>query len=242
METCQLIVDSNARENELASRIEERGLKVERKALKTGDVAIVYKGKTILAERKSVDDLAAGIAHPHRFVDGQRARLAGEAADSPNTISLVLLHGIRPACDAYTRLGFGNGISGETFHSVIQQSMLPPYNLPILHSSSLDGLADQVALLQRNLIAGNFDREGYIDADAKPPNLSRKRRAETPVDILICMIVAIPGFSQKKAAALVELYPSLSALVGASEAELAAVRVGEHQLGRMLAKRLRSVV
>ena len=239
--TCELIVDSNAHENEFASRIEERGLTVTRAALKTGDVAIVYHGKTILAERKSVADLAAGIAPPHRFIDGQRARLVGEAADNPNTISLVLLHGTRPACDPKTRLGFGHGISGETFHSIVQQSMLPPYNLPILHSISLDGLAEQVVLLRRNLIDGKFDREGLIDSDAKPPSLSRKRRIDTPTDMLIRMLVAIPGFSEKKANAVVERYPSLSSLLSASVSELASVKVGERQLGPMLAKRLRSV-
>lgn len=240
--SCELIVDTNAHENELAARIEERGVVVKRATLKTGDVALVYHGMTILAERKSVDDLASGIAYPYRFTDGQRARLAGEAAENTNTISILLLHGPRPDCNAITQVGFGKGVSVNTFYSVLQMTMLKPYNIPVIHSPSLDGLAFQVVLLRSNLIAGKFHAEGNIDADAKPPSLSRKRRIETPADILMRMLVAVPGCSATKAAAIVALYPNLTALISAPEAELSNVMVGKCKLGPVMAKRLRSVV
>jgi len=240
MDECTIVVDTNHHENALVLLLEERGLEVHRTALKTGDVALVYGKITILVERKSVSDLAGGIAHPSRFIHSQRQRLAGEMADNPNTFALVLVHGVRPTCDD-VRMGYGP-LTGKTWHSVVQTTQLAPYNIPIIHSVSLDGVADQIVLLRRNLVAGKFDRGVNADADAAPPPcLNRKRRADTPSDLLVGMLAALPGCSEAKGRALVAEFPSLGAIAAASEKEIASVKVGERKLGPVFAKRIRSV-
>ena len=122
-----VIVDANHNENELVLLLEERGLTVSRASLKTGDVAISNGNKTILVERKTVADLASGIDFPSRFIKSQRIRLVSEM-ENPNTIAIVLVHGVRPPFDD-SRIGYGK-ITGQVFHSVIQTTQLPPYSLP----------------------------------------------------------------------------------------------------------------
>ena len=239
MSDCVLFVDTNHHENALVLLLEERGLEVHRTALKTGDVALVYGKITILVERKSVSDLAGGIAHPSRFIHSQRHRLAGEMADNPNTFALVLVHGVRPTCDD-ARMGYGP-LTGKTWHSVVQTTQLAPYNIPVIHSVGLDGVADQLVLLRRNLIAGKFDRDVNADADAPPPCLNRKRRADTPSDLLVGMLAALPGCSEAKGRALVAEFSSLGAIAAASEREIASVKANGRKVGPVFAKRLKSV-
>ena len=241
IENAEILVDSNPGENTLAALLLERGARVQRAALKTGDIAIKHDGWTVLIERKSVNDLAAGIAHPSRFIHSQRARLAGEVLENDKTIALVLINGVRPPCDS-TFVGRST-IKGSTWHSVVQTTQLPPYRLPVLHSNVLEGAADNIVLLAKNLLNGKFGRGGLIDVDSKPPPcLKRKRATDTPTEILVAMLSSIPNCGTTKARALVSAFPTLSAILAASENEIAEIKIAGRKFGPSLAKRVKSVV
>ena len=242
-----VVVDSNAHETPFAERLEQAGLAVERRPLKTGDVLVSGRGRHFIIERKAVNDFVGnhtvGVAHNgvNRW-SAERSRLAGEAAASPSVTSLVLLHGIRPALDSQ-RHGFGRGMSGVDFYSSLMYTQLN-FGVGVVHVPDETHAADWLVLLVRNLEGGKLD-EGVaeIDKNAAPPDLSRKRaRDSTPRELITGMLGALPGVSSKKAAAVVAVYSTLSELGAADPKALAAVVCGGgRKLGPALAARVKSL-
>ena len=263
----QVVVDSNAHENPLATLLEEAGLTIERRQLKTGDILVHGNGRSFLVERKHVNDLVSSChtlsqtlpgrrrLHPSREQisnhtaashDGinrwstERSRLAGEAA-APSLTSVVLLHGVRPALDSQ-RHGYGAGMTGTDLFSSLQYTAFN-YGVHVVHMPDENQVAAWIALLARNLTRGKLDAgTAVVDRDAKPPDLSRKRaRDSTPRELVSSMLSALPGMSAKKAAAIALVYPAFTALADVDVKELAAVDCGGRKLGPALAKRVKSV-
>lgn len=252
-----VLVDACHHENALAAQLEARGVAVQRQQLKTGDVVIrAPTGATFIYELKSIENLVADVL-AGRYGNSQwaseQSRLGGEAAAGGGAVCCgILVWGELPRCDPTIRLGYGAqgpeptraGLSAEAFYTILQRAS-HAYGLQVVPQPSLSDAADWLALLARNVARGKITTPGIIDVDARPPDLTRKRKRDAdPAEMLAGMLARLPGLTDKVARLLAEAFPSMSALRDAGASELARFKAGDMKraLGPALASQLMRVL
>lgn len=249
-------VDSCHHENALAAQLEARGLEVQRQQLKTGDVVLEGpNGATYIFELKAVDNLVSDVLKG-RYGSSQwsteQSRLGGEVAAGGGAVRCgLVIWGALPRCDPTAKLGYHAagpdpraGLSGEAFHTVLQRARLA-YGLDVVVLPSLVDVADWLALLARNVETGKVTTTGALDVDARPPDLTRKRKRDAPpTELLADMLARVPGLTDKVAVSLATTYGSMAALKSAGTAELAKFKAGgmKRALGPAIACQLERVL
>jgi ERCC4-type nuclease len=239
----------------LATHLETRGLEVARQQLKTGDVVFGGpNGCTYIFELKSVDNLVSDVLKGRcgqSQWSTEQSRLGGEvAAGGGATRCGLVVWGAMPRCDPAVKLGYragpdsDTGLSGEAFHTILQRARLA-YGLDVVLLPTLADVADWLALLVRNVETGKVTTAGVLDVDARPPDLTRKRKRDAPpMELLASVLAHIPGLTAKVAAALAAKYGSMAALKAAGAAELASFKAGgmKRALGPAIAARLMGIL
>lgn len=249
MGNVKVFVDSCHHENKLVEMLKSRGLEVTRKALKTADVVLQSSGITWMYELKQATNLVSDVLggrYGHSQWSTEQSRLAGEVDVGKGATKCgLMLWGPMPICSSAHSYGHGeSGMTGEAFYTVLQRAQ-HAYNLEVVTRPTLEAAADWLALLVRNIDAEKITTPGTIDPDAKPPDLTRKRkRDDSPQELLASMLARLPGLTEKTAKLLASMYPTMSKLKAAGAVELAKFRGGDMKkaLGPAIAGQIVSVL
>lgn len=236
-----ILVDTNHAETPFAEGFEALGFNVVRQTLKTGDFVVRSAKWHVVIERKSVADLLTSytgyVKNRQTRWTTERLRLAGLQDDHPNVISVLLLHGARPDIDPGKRYGHDGNVTGEEFNAGLLHTAFN-YRVHVVNYTSAEDAIKWVGLVARQMQAGKI-REEEGDANAEPPNMERKPPAlASPQVSLAKMLSSLHGMSPQKAQSVVEVYPTMGALVQADERLLAKVKTPKGNLGPAMAKRI----
>jgi ERCC4-type nuclease len=217
------------RERELISRLGWPA-----KPLPVGDVWIGLSGETlmtggIVAERKSVADLEASI------MDGryreQRTRL----------LSHCQANGLRPL---YIIEGDLDRINGRLQKQALRKHLTRltlRYGVSVLQTDGLDDtaklcreLADQLHEDPKVFMTEEAAKVKYTDTIS----IHRKGNTDDPAVFASAVLQQCSGISAAGASAILAAYPTLTAVWGATEQQLAAVLNGKRKIGAVIANRL----
>jgi len=187
------------------------------------------KPGAICAERKTIADFEASI------LDGryreQRTRMTSSAATT-GARPLYILEGNMAA--GARRLGVPALMKHMTRLTI-------RYGIPVIQTANLTETKALVDLLAEQVAA---DANTFVRTDpttvAYTTTICSKKREnrDDPAVFASAVLQQCPGVSAKIADALVAEFKSLTAIWTATEAELAAVRVGTRKVGPVVAERL----
>lgn len=202
------------------------------KQLPVGDAWILNaEGFPVLViERKTTSDFESS------FLDGryreQRTRLLAYCAEHKAKPMYILEGGLD---------GRRHRMERPALQKLVHRLMLR-YGVSVWSSkhtedtaATLQLLADQVKEDPKVFIGETLS---YTDVQ----HVTKKANREDPFAFMSAALQGCPGVSAKASAAIQGVYPTLSALIGADEAQLAAIKVGERKLGPSVAKRLLSLL
>ena len=207
----------------------------ETQMLEIGDFIIQHNDKQIVVERKSWADLKSS------FNDGryseQKARLLAARDRDPTNVSVVyLLEGPVPR------------ISAEKQSRAAALKMAVRDGIAVVYSSDPSETAKVILYLDKCLCDGSLDpaaRAATVAASGYAGVVHHsKKRANAEANMAATILTSIPGVSGQKAAAIVELYPTIAALVkGLEEGEsLADIECGKRRLGPALNETIRKAL
>ena len=208
------------------------------KTLPVGDIWIGLSGEEIAAggvviERKTVADFEASI------LDGryreQRTRL----------VSYCQQHGGRPL---YIIEGEMDRMLGkfteQTLQKMLNRLMLR-YGVPVIHTASVEGTAAACRLLEAQLqeepaifVATDAGALSY----ASTVTVSKRGNRDDPKNFALAVLQGCPGISCAAATAILGAFTTLTGVLAAEEAALAAVLVGKRKVGPVVAKRLHGLL
>ena len=223
-------------ESAFAALLRAEGLEFEVKQLRTGDVMAFCRGRTWIFERKTIADFMSGYTELGGRWEAERARLAGEAQHSKAVTSDVLLIGPPPPNDGQSH-GFGRGLTGHQFWAALAD-LRYNYGVGVWHfASELEAARFVARTVAARAGQGKFDEGVAVaDRDAEPSPRDRKRARDESVDDLMAGLLArLRGMSEQKARALVDALQPRLTFHGATEAQIADVRVGKTRMGKALA-------
>ena len=251
MSSNDLVVDY--RETELIQQLTHRGLAHTVAPLPVGDIWIgvpfpveeekeakepgqsdTLAGKTggLVIERKRITDFEAS------FLDGryreQRGRILSFCQQAPPQQQhqpLYLLEG------AWTSLT--GRITKKAMIKLLNRLTLR-YQLPILHTSSVQETAEWVECLleQWKEDPASVKRTQELVKVSDGLHVQKKQNALDPKAFLVAALAQCPGVSVKVAESLATAFPSLALLLTLSPKDLEAHKVGARRLGPAVAKRL----
>ena len=207
----------------------------ETQMLEIGDFIIQHNDKQIVVERKSWADLKSS------FNDGryseQKARLLAARDRDPTNVSVVyLLEGPVPR------------ISAEKQSRAAALKMAVRDGIAVVYSSDPSETAKVILYLDKCLCDGSLDpaaRAAIVAASGYAGVVHHsQKRATAEANMAATILTSIPGVSGQKAAAIVELYPTIAALVkGLEEGEsLADIECGKRRLGPALNETIRKAL
>jgi ERCC4-type nuclease len=203
------------------------------KTLPVGDIWIGLSGEDVMAggvviERKSTNDLEASI------LDGryreQRTRLT-TYCQQRGARPLYIIEGLMDR--------IWGKLSQETLQKYLNRLMLR-YGVSVIHTESIDGTAALCRTLSSQISA---DVTMFVAADpaavsysstvkvTKAGNMDAKQFA-------LCTLQGCPGVSNAVAEAILNAFGTLTHVLAAEEASIAAVVVGKRKVGAAVAKRL----
>lgn len=199
------------------------------KQLPVGDIWIGLSGEEIIAggvvaERKSADDLEASI------LDGryreQRSRLLAYCAEK-NARPLYIIEG------DLDRL-YGRLTKQALLKYLTRLSLR--YGVAVLQTSSLNETADLARILSDQWQEDSkvFQGETVKYADT----ISASRKTNRLENLGAAMLMQCPGVSANVARALLDHFGSFAAVVKASEADLAGIKVGARKISTSVVKAL----
>ncbi len=196
--------------------------------LPVGDALIKSGEETVLViERKTTADFEAS------FLDGryreQRTRLLAFCQANKARALYILEGGVDGRVRSLTR---------PAIQKLIHRLMLR-YNVAVWVTRSLEDTAATLTLLAEQVREDPkvFQGEQLSYTDVMAP--TKKANKDDPRAFALGALQGCPGMSAKGAAAVLEACQgSLVVVMATSEAELAAVKVGERRLGPAVAKRL----
>jgi ERCC4-type nuclease len=203
--------------------------------LDIGDFTITHSEKLIVVERKSWSDLKAS------FNDGryseQKARLLAARDRDPANVSIVyILEGSVPR------------ISAEKQSRAAALKMAVRDGIAVVYSADPSETAKVILYLDKCLIDGSLDsaaRATIVAASGYAGIVQHsKKRANAEANMAATILTAIPGVSGAKAAAIVELYPTIATLIKAFEEgkSLADIECGKRRLGPALNESIRKAL
>ncbi len=196
--------------------------------LPVGDALIKRGEETVLViERKTTADFEAS------FLDGryreQRTRLLAFCQANKARALYILEGGVDGRVRSLTR---------PAIQKLIHRLMLR-YNVAVWVTRSLEDTAATLTLLAEQVREDPkvFEGEQLSYTDVMAP--TKKANKDDPRAFALGALQGCPGVSAKSAAAVLEACGgSLSGVMAAEEATLAAVKVGERRVGPAVAKRL----
>jgi len=225
----ELIVDSNANENELSTELSALGLQVTRASLDVGDVQIKSPSRTIVIERKTWEDYRQSITDKRN--DEQKLRALG----SGSHFMYVLVSPKVPEWDGKPSRGIPNM---NVFASLLKTQLRD--GLVVHWAKSVSDMARVVKYLygqlrDDKLLVSRTTRhiEAYVD--------QRKRKCATD-NPLAQMLASTSGSSIHKGEAIAACYPTMQALVNASTDDIANIKVGKQKVGMSLARKYAQIL
>ena len=249
-------VDTNSGENALYTSLVARfdDQTVRRQRLDVGDVVLTADSGTVVVERKSWADLAKSLTD--KRYEEQKARMlsfvAGAGQDEDDdaegavTASIAAVYIVEGALTGWHgkvggQMGGTSQISNAQLEAAIVMMGVRD-GIAVLRSKDKAHTTELVSYLFTKLHAGVLlstslaggGARSYAGLVAK----KRKRDNLTPETTWQVMLAQVPGMSANKAAAVAEVYPSMSALAAGSAEELADVMVPPANGGGGKARRL----
>ena len=245
-------VDSNAAEQSIRVEVEAafacgsqqppgREVTVETRRLDVADVELVCGSARVLVERKTSADLASSIGDG-RYKE-QKSRILSERAGGACTALYVVEVGSSlpdwwVSGSATAGMPLGAACAGAVMNTSVRD------HIPVLLSKDKQHTARLLVQLAKAMASGRIV-PGH-DVQGLPPQAvavhalpnTRKAKVTSPKSLAIHVLSQVPGVSTRAASALVEQYSGLNAILRASEAELADVRVGQRRLGPKCAERV----
>jgi len=207
--------------------------------LPVGDIWIGLSGEDVttggvVIERKTTNDLEASI------LDGryreQRTRLT-TYCQQRGARPLYIIEGIMDR--------IWGKLSQETLQKYLNRLMLR-YGVAVIHTDSVDSTA---ALCKT--LASQISAESAVFVYADPAALAysstvtvtKRGNREDPRNFVACALQGCPGISSAAAEAILTTFGgTLTGVMAAQEADLAAVVVGKRKLGPVVAKRLHGLL
>jgi ERCC4-type nuclease len=130
-------------------------------------------------------------------------------------------------------------LSQETLQKYLNRLMLR-YGVPVIHTDSIDGTASLCRTLSSQISA---DQAVFVAADPAAVSYSStvkvsKQGNMDAKNFALCTLQGCPGISNAMAVAILETFTTLTKVMEADEAALAAVIVGKRKIGPVVAKRL----
>lgn len=206
----RVVIDHRERGSWAAAALEETpGIEARYAELQTGDYLI--EGMALF-ERKTMADFAASV------IDGRLFQQAGRLAASAVPGVVVMEGGARELAAA--------GMSREALQGALI-SLTIIFGIPVLRA--LDGRETAKLMLYT---AGQIDRVrgGWIGGAGYRPKGRRRQQLR--------VLQALPGIGPKRAAALLETFGSIRAIMAAGSDDLAAV----HGMGSVTAAKIENVL
>lgn len=223
--------------------IPEISVKVSQLAL--GDIAIYHDEKlAIVIERKTVADICASIIDG-RFRE-QRERLLQLRTDSDGAVRIIyLIEGafVRATALADMLTDCRGGLATPTVMGAISNLLIRD-SVEVLHTNSVEESAILLCKMYHSFVAT------FVDTGKATPRLSsyKKKRADTPADVLLQQLQAIPGVGPASAMAVAQNYTSMRELCEALASPdcfktIANMRVSEKQrVGDVCARKIISML
>jgi len=166
----------------------------------------------------------------------QKARLLAARDADPNVLVVYVLEGRSPSIDA------------EKQCRAAALKMAVRDSIPVTYSDNAAETAKILLFLDKCLGDGSLDpaaRAATVAASGYAGvvhHQSKRKNAEA--NMAATLLTSIPGVSGQKAAAIVQLYPTIAALVKALEegASLAGLECGKRKLGPALNEAIRTAL
>ena len=247
-------VDTNTGETTLYTALVGRfdNQTVRRQRLDVGDVMLSAPSGTVVIERKSWADLAKSLIDK-RYVE-QKTRMLSFVAGAGQDDDDVEGGDSAPIAAVYIIEGALTGWHGKAVHLGGAPQML---NAQLEAAIVMMGVRDGIAVLRSKDKAHTTELVSYLftklhagvllstslaggGARSYAGLVAKKRKRDnlTPETTWQVMLAQVPGMSANKAAAVAEVYPSMSALAAGSAKELADVMVPPANGGGGKARRL----
>ena len=226
----EIVVDTNPGEDHVFQHLERISHNVIRRRLDVGDVQATIDDKIVVFERKTWSDLASSICDG-RWKE-QKARMMNSQDDHP-TKYMYIIEG--------PLLGWASNIHGmqsKCMWGAIVKTALRD-EMPVFHSQTPEDTAEII-----NYIVSNSDirRSARNDESAIAGlNKTYKRKRDNMNDtsnVYRAMLSVTPGMSANKADAIMQRWPTLRCLMGATKSELENVMCGNRKLGPVLSAKL----
>ncbi len=196
--------------------------------LPVGDIWIQHEGQTVIvAERKTTADFEAS------FLDGryreQRTRLLAYCAEHKSRALYILEGGLD---------GRRNKLGRPAMQKLIHRLMMR-YGVAVWCTTSTQDTAATAQLLAAQVKEDPkvFEAEQLSYTDVQ--HITKKANKDDPKAFATAALQGCPGISSKAATAILDACGgSLTGVMAAEEAALAAIQVGARKLGPAVAKRL----
>ena len=242
----RVVVDTNVAETPLYDALcAALGAEyVRRKRLDIGDVTMYVStdvgSRELLFERKTWADLAASI-QDGRYSE-QKARFLESDPPDPSVDS-QLVYLLESPCV----MGFAGATRGMSNKAIRAAELMTQFrdDIHVVYARDNAGSAEVLVYLFQKL------REGALAAGSRKRSKmvgtsSAKRRKSdnlaSPTALTRAMLGMIPKMSDKKAAAVVAVYPTLGAMASCTARELADIKCDGRRLGPTLAQQICDVV
>jgi len=199
--------------------------------LPIGDIWIGPDSVTtaLIVERKTIKDLEASV------LDGryreQKGRLLAFCQER-NASPMYLLEG-----SYSTTTG---RLKPESLMKLVARLQLK-HGIAVMHTEDLKETASLVDALHAYWLEdpANLAKESGTLTATAGIHVSKKANADDPKQFLLQCLMQCPGVSLRIGQALVTIYPSFTALMAATEKELASVDAGGRKVGPVIGKRLK---
>ena len=199
--------------------------------LPIGDIWIGPDSVTtaLIIERKTIKDLEASV------LDGryreQKGRLLAFCQER-NASPMYLLEG------AYSETT--GRLKPQALMKLVARLQLK-HGIAVLHTEDLKETASLLEALHAYWLEdpANLAKESGTLTATAGIHVSKKANADDPKQFLLQCLMQCPGVSLRIGQALVTIYPSFTALMAATEKELASVDASGRKVGPVIGKRLK---
>jgi ERCC4-type nuclease len=202
------------------------------KQLSVGDAYICNQEETplVIVERKAVADLEASL------LDGryreQRTRLLAYCAQT----------GARPMYIIEGELDRLNGrMTKQALQKVLNRLMLR-YGIPVWRTDSLEDTAKSLQLLEEQCVEDPTVFVAQTLSYTDVTQVTKKANKENPTVFAMMALQGCPGVSASIAKVILEKFGSFTALLAATEEDIASLKNGTRKIGPAVAKRLHGLL
>jgi len=231
----RIIVDTHSAENvlfdfisDITSEIDDSP-SVERKHLDIGDVHIKYNEKTIVVERKTMQDFAASIRDSRYHEQKYRAK---EGENPPDWFIYAIEHPTTLSWCPNSRVA---GVTHRGIQCAIAKTQIRD-GIPTFTTSTTEGTAQLIVYIARELQKNNF----VVSKGAGYAGVVKKRKKDNVVGetAQIVMLSSLPGVSHESALSILREIPFSSIANDTPVSKLASVKHKGRRLGEARATRV----